>query len=259
MAKKKISPTEQYTLFYVILTVLIGIVMGYIYGGFMVARESNGYVSDPVENGNSTSEENTINKNPQSLDDLVEVEVSTDDDPALGIENDATITIVEFSDYQCPFCKDFFDESLPLLKQEYIDTGKVVYVFRDFPLEAHPQAPAAATAANCAGEQNHYWDMHDQLFEHQDDWSFHDNAEEIFLQYAKQLDLNMEEFTTCLKDETQKQAIEIGNDQSDGSSYGVQSTPTFFINGKKVLGAQPAATFRTVIERELAAKMLETR
>lgn len=93
--------------------------------------------------------------------------VSIDDDPVLG-RADAPVTLLEFSDYQCPFCARFFRDTLPTLKAEYIDTGKVRYVFRDFPIDQlHPYARKAAEAANCAGDQGRYWEMHDLLFENQ--------------------------------------------------------------------------------------------
>jgi|SRR5436309_4597280 len=85
------------------------------------------------------------------------------DAPTLGL-TDAPVTVVEFSDYQCPFCGRFYSTTLPALKRDYIDTGKVRYVFRDYPLDQiHPQARKAAEAAHCAGDQGKYWEMHDRL------------------------------------------------------------------------------------------------
>ena len=95
------------------------------------------------------------------------VRTSVADAPSLG-RADAPVTLVEFSDFQCPFCGRFFATTLPALKQDYIDTGKLRYVFRDFPLDQlHPNARTAAVAAHCAGEQGKYWDMHDVLFQNQ--------------------------------------------------------------------------------------------
>ena len=101
----------------------------------------------------------------------VTAEVSVSGKPSLGRE-DAPVTMVEFSDYQCPFCKRHFLTVLPIIKKEYIDTGKVRYVFRDFPIASlHPQAQKGHEAAYCAGEQNRYWEMHDTLFENSNDFS----------------------------------------------------------------------------------------
>lgn len=92
--------------------------------------------------------------------------VSTDDDPALGDPN-APVTIIEFSDFECPFCRRFWQETLPQIKAEYIDTGKARFVYRDFPLSMHPGAFPAALAANCANQQGKFWEMHDKIFSEQ--------------------------------------------------------------------------------------------
>ncbi len=94
------------------------------------------------------------------------VAVSVDDDPVLG-KSDAPVTIIEFSDFQCPYCLRWWEETLPQIKQAYIDTGKVRLIYRDFPLAFHPGAEPAALAANCAHEQGKYWEMHDKIFEEQ--------------------------------------------------------------------------------------------
>lgn len=94
------------------------------------------------------------------------VNVSADDDAVLGNPN-APVTVIEFSDYECPFCKRFYDQTLGQIKKEYIDTGKVKFIYRDYPLSFHPGAEPAAQAANCAGEQGKYWEMHDKIFQAQ--------------------------------------------------------------------------------------------
>ncbi len=104
--------------------------------------------------------------------DLKPIVVSTDDDPQQGAAQ-APVTMVEFSDYQCPFCERYFQQTYPVIEQNYIKTGKVRYVIRDFPLVAigHRNAPKAAEAANCAGEQDKYWQMHDLIFKGQAAWA----------------------------------------------------------------------------------------
>lgn len=97
---------------------------------------------------------------------LKQYQVSMDDDPVLGNAN-APITIIEFSDYECPFCKRFYDQTFGQIKKDYIDTGKVKFIYRDYPLSFHPGAEPAAQAANCAGEQGKYWEMHDKIFQAQ--------------------------------------------------------------------------------------------
>ena len=93
--------------------------------------------------------------------------ISIDDDPILG-DPDATVTIIEFADYQCPMCRAFWKDTMPRIKEQYVDTGKVQIVFRDFPQSVHPEASAAAMAAECAEDQGKYWEYHDKIFEEQD-------------------------------------------------------------------------------------------
>lgn len=170
-------------------------------------------------------------------------EVSADDDAIKG-SSKAPVTIIEFSDFQCPYCGRFFSETLPLIKEKYIDTGKVQFVYRDFPLGIHQHAQKAAEAAECAGEQEKYWDYHDLLFENQNAL---DTAS--LKAYAKQLGLNTEKFNDCL--DQGKMTEEVQNDFQEGSRYGVTGTPAFFINDVKIVGAQPYAAFEQIIEQEL--------
>jgi len=170
--------------------------------------------------------------------------IDVDDDPFLGDIN-APITIVSFEDYQCPFCKRAFDQTFPQLKKDYIDTGKVKYVFRDFPLSFHPQAQSAAEASECADDQGKFWDYHDAIFQNQQSL-----GPALYTQLAEQLGLDVEKFNECLSSGQFRQ--EVQNDFSYGSSVGVSGTPTFFINGIKLVGAQPFQAFQQVIEAELA-------
>lgn len=178
------------------------------------------------------------------------VEVSTDGDPYLGDEN-APVTVIEFSDYQCPFCRSFWRDTLPLVKSEYIDTGKVMFVYRDYPLSIHPSALMAANAANCAGEQGLYWEMHDKIFERQDklgNGTITFGIEDL-KNWAGEVGLKQSEFNSCL--DSGKYNQEIAEDLNDGGAAGVGGTPTFFINGKLLVGALPFEAFRSLIEQEL--------
>ena len=173
------------------------------------------------------------------------VDVSVDDDAVLGNAN-APVTIVEFSDYQCPFCAKFWSDTLPQLKSEYIDTGKVKLVYRDFPLSIHPMAQKAAESTECVREKGGdiaYWKMHDKIFENQATLS-----EANLKVWAKGLGYDI---TTCL--DSGKFADEVTADMNEGATYGVSGTPAFFINGKIVEGALPFAQFKTIIDAELAA------
>ena len=173
-------------------------------------------------------------------------DVSVDDDPVLG-SADAPVTIVEFSDYECPFCGRNFAQTYPELKKTYIDTGKVKLVFRDFPLGFHQKAIPAAVAANCARDQSDdatYFAYHDKLFANQEKL-----GQEFFVSLAKELSLDETAFTTCLA--SGKFDAEIKKDMEDGAKYGVNGTPAFFINGWLLSGAQPFPAFQELIEQEL--------
>ncbi len=182
------------------------------------------------------------------------VEVSMDDDPVLG-EDDAPVTIIEFSDYQCPFCRKFWQDTFTQLKEDYIDTGKVKFVYRDYPLNFHPMAIPAAEAANCAREKGGdeaYFKMHDKMFEEQnklDGGSVQSTVQftkEDLKKWAKDIGYNID---SCL--DSGKHAQEIQDDFADGGSAGVQGTPAFFINGRLLSGAQPYAAFKQAIDAEL--------
>jgi len=183
---------------------------------------------------------------PEIID--INMEKLVDDDPWLG-DVMAPVIIVEFSDFQCPFCERWAQETLPELKETYIDTGKVVFIYRDFPLSSiHPEAQKAAEAAGCAGNQDSYWEYHDLLFENRMDWN--GVGSEKFKEYATDLGLEAKGFEDCLDLDIYKD--EVLNDLNAGQIYGVTGTPTFFINGRKLVGAQPFKAFETVIEEELA-------
>lgn len=162
-------------------------------------------------------------------------------DPTLGPET-APITIVEFSDYQCPFCARVVP-TLKAVKKTYGD--KVRIVFKDFPLPNHPQAPKASEAAHCAGEQGKYWDMHDLMFENQATLDV-----PALKQHAATLKLDAAVFDQCV--DSGKHAASIAEDMKLGEQMGVGSTPTLYINGRPVIGAQPFEYFKTVIDEELA-------
>ncbi len=176
------------------------------------------------------------------------VKVDTDDDPAMG-QLDAPVVIVEFSDYQCPYCGQFVEQTLPQIEREYIETGKAQLVFRDFPLSFHQHAELAARAAQCAYEQDSFWEMHDRIFSGQGEWSGSTEAGEVFAQYAGELGLDQGEFRECLDSARYKEEVQA--DFDDGVGYGVSGTPTFFVNGIKLVGAQPFSAFQKVIESEL--------
>ena len=174
-----------------------------------------------------------------------QVSASADDDPFLGDEN-APVTIIEFSDYQCPFCARFWSQTLPQIKSEYIDTGKVKFVYRDFPLDSiHPMATPAAIAAECVREQGGdkaYFEYHDKIFAGQPSLSI-----QSLKTWSQELGYNID---NCLDE--QKFLQEVRKDLQDAQSAGGRGTPYFVINDKPLSGAQPFAAFQQIIEAELA-------
>jgi protein-disulfide isomerase len=170
--------------------------------------------------------------------------VDADDDPSRG-PADAPVTIVEFSDFQCPYCS----RVTPVLKRlEESYPGKVRLVFRDFPLlQIHPQAAGAAEAAGCAHEQGKFWEMHDTLFAQQGRLK----AEDL-KQHAQAIGLDVEKYEACLQ--SGRRTEEWRKDLKDGEAHGVSSTPAFFINGRLVVGAQPYEEFSAAVEDELSRR-----
>lgn len=192
--------------------------------------------------GKQSAQEENVNATPAiEVPSLIDVRnvVETTDDPSWG-PAEADIVIVEFSDFQCPFCKQTFPV-IQQLEQDYGD--EIKFIYRDFPnSEIHPQALDAAMAGECADEQGMFWDYHKFLFMNQDNLAV-DNLKKI----ARDIGLNSEQFNNCL--DTKKYQMEVLNDLDDGSNLGVVATPTFFINGNLVQGAIDYQTFKIIIDR----------
>lgn len=178
------------------------------------------------------------------------VEVDTEGAFSIG-SADAPVVLVEFTDYQCPFCSRHFLETYPQIKADYVDSGKVRYVFLDFPLTSiHPQAQQAAEAARCAGDQGAYVEMHDMLFARQGEWNGRSDAADLFTNYATDLGLDAAGFADCLDSRTHEAAVLA--DLEQGIRLGVDGTPAFFLNGNFLSGAQPYEVFQNTIEALLA-------
>ncbi|MCK2128136.1 DsbA family protein [Thauera aromatica] len=194
---------------------------------------------------------------PPPLVQPIDAVVSIGDAPVKGAR-DAQLTMLEFSDYQCPFCKRHADQSLPQIERDYIATGKVRYVFRDFPLESiHPQALQAAEAAHCAAEQGRYWEMHDRLFANQQAL-----AAEHLVEHAAALELDAGSFKQCL--ESGKYVERIRNDIAEGRKLTVTGTPTLLLgtsaggsmeNVRIMRGAHAYA----LLKQEIDKLLMETR
>ncbi|HEY3591839.1 MAG TPA: DsbA family protein, partial [Buttiauxella sp.] len=170
---------------------------------------------------------------------------------AIG-RDDAPITVVEFADYQCLFCRKFHSDTFAQLKKNYIDTGKVRFVSRDLPLDFHPNASGAAIAARCAGEQHKFWEMRDLLLTNHADLS-----PGALLKYGKQIKLDMSAFGSCLNDK--KYTSDIQKDVADAGRMGIGGTPSFVvgktakdeITGVWIAGAVPYSEFETAIKSQM--------
>ena len=179
------------------------------------------------------------------------VSVNLDDAQVMG-NKDAKLGILEFTDFQCPFCSHFYQDVLPNLKKSYIDSGEVSFAVRNYPLSFHPHAMNAAIAMRCVREQDKaaFWDMSEELFSHQDKL-----GKDFYTNLAKQQDLNLAQFKSCQDDPAQKQAIE--KELKYAETVGVSGTPTFFVGHVKgnqlvdavrLEGAQPYTVFAEVID-----------
>jgi len=188
------------------------------------------------------------------------VTVSIDDDPVLGDKN-AKVTLIDFSDYECPFCKRHFEQTLPELIKKYIDTGKVKMVYRDLPLPFHdPMATTEAIAANCARDQGgdaSYYKFHDEIFKRTTSNGNGLDKEKLYT-IASDLGLNADTFKSCLDSEKYKE--EVQKDLADATKAGANGTPTFFIgkstskgeiSATRIVGAQPLSSFEAIIDKAL--------
>lgn len=225
--------------FYSVLTVLAfasGVLLGYVVWGVPAAS-----ITAPAANGAGAALQAPAAEQPE----FRRYDIPTENAYAIG-PADAPITIVEFSDYQCPFCRRWHDEVYEPLLAAY--PGQIRMVYRHLPLTSiHPDAMSAAEAAMCAGEQDAYWPFHEKLF------SSETLGSGTYLQYAQDLKLNMATFESCLSGRKYQQAVQADSDFA--INLGVRSTPTFFINGIALVGAQPLDVFKQLIDKELAGEI----
>jgi protein-disulfide isomerase len=230
--------------FYSVLVVLafaVGILVGYVAWGRDVPVTAAAPAAAAQQPSGPVAEAPVTNE-PQ----FIRYDIPTEGYPSLG-PDDAKIVIVEFSDFQCPYCRRFHEETYQALLDAY--PGQIRFVYRNLPLPPtmHPDAMSAAVASLCANDQNVYWDYHEKLF------SSETLGEETYIQYATDLGLNVEEFTACLSSGKHDDFIE--KDMEFSSNLGVQSTPTFFVNGLAIVGAQPLSSFTQLIDKELAGEI----
>jgi protein-disulfide isomerase len=220
--------------------IIAGLIIGgaVLYNGSQGAKDQTANLADTLP---LPPDETTI---PEKID------IKAGDHPFIG-KADAPVTIIEVSDFECPFCKAFATDTMPKLKETYIDTGKVKFAFADFPLPYHPNAQKAAEAALCYADQGKsYYDIYVKLYENSD------KLEVANLKtYAKELKANSKEFDACLdegKFATQvKTSFEDINKLVQDANLSNFGTPAFFVNGKPLIGAQQFDAFQSIIDEEL--------
>jgi protein-disulfide isomerase len=165
----------------------------------------------------------------------------------------APVTVYEMSDFQCPFCRRFALETFPVLEREYIATGKVRWVFVNFPLTSiHPNAVAAATVAYCAARQGAFWPVHDLLYTHQETWAPLKEPGPFLVTLADSAGISRSTLLRCLESPATQGAIR--GEAQGAERSGASSTPSFYIEGGLLAGAQPVTLFRQVLDSVLRAK-----
>jgi len=172
----------------------------------------------------------------------------TDNTKVLGNPN-ATVTLTEYSDFECPFCARFATDTEPQIVTNYVDTGKVKIVYKEFPLPIHENAEKAAEAAECAldiGGQDSFWKLHDLMFQNNDLLTISN-----LKKFAGEIGLNATQFSACLDSGATRGLVQA--DISEGTQLGIQGTPYFLVNGEAISGAQPYDVFKTAIDSKLGA------
>lgn len=222
------------------LAFVTGIAAGYLFWG----RDSVAVL--PANPPTTQSSESSSAQTTDSQTKATRYDVPIDDDPSLG-PADAPITLIEFSDYECPFCRKWHTEVFPRLLEAY--PNQIRYVYRDFPIASiHSNAVSAAEAANCAGDQGKYWEFSEKLFAME-----YSLGQEAYTSYSQSLNLDQSKFDECIS--SRRHQAEVQADFDYAANLGISSTPTFFINGLALIGAQSFEVFQQVIDQELAGEI----
>lgn len=224
----------------VVLLVVAAFLIGVLYTKVQYL-ETNGGQAAPAAAGTAAAQPTTAPGTP--------VNVSTGNFPVLGNKN-AKVTVIEFADFRCPYCEQFFTNTEPQLMKDYVDTGKVKFAFRNYAFLG-PASIVAADAAECANDQGKFWAFHDYLYKNQPpetDTTMYNT--DTLTQAAASLGMNSDQFKNCLANKTDDSKV--SQDLADGNKAGVSGTPTFFVNGVPLVGAQPYSAFQTAINQALS-------
>lgn len=245
---KKISNIKTNQILYVLLLVAV-FLLGYLFSRVQALEKGS---KGTAAAGTAQQPAQQAQAQPQQPGALAPKDVlkklSVGNFPAKGNPK-AKVTIVEFADFRCPFCERFFTDTQPQIFKDYVDTGKVAYYFRNYQFLGDASV-VAGNATECANEQNKFWEFHDWLYKNQPPESdITIFTTDKMTETAAILGLNTEQFKSCL--DTKKYDKQVKKDFTDGQAVGVSGTPTFYINGRQLVGAQPYTAFKTVIEEEL--------
>ena len=226
------------------LTFIAIVIAGLIIGGAIIISGSDPSADQELAEGED-QEQQEQEVGEEESEEVGMEDIDLDGYPSLG-DPSAPVVMVEYSDFACPFCGRFFDQTLPTIKENYIDSGEVYFVYKDLVVVGGDKA---AEAAHCAGEQDSFWEYHDLLFqnleEDREDWS----NSEVHAGYADQLGLNSQDLLSCFEEGRYAQRVQ--NSTQEAVGLGITGTPGFVINGEVVRGAQPYEVFEEVIQRKL--------
>jgi len=230
---------------------LLGLVLGGI-GTSVLGTSQNTIEAAPSGNtDNADNNGNTGNQGPDSLDTVDMSNIDMEGEPVLG-EEDAPVTMVAYEDFQCPFCKRFEEGAVPQIVSNYVDNGQVKIIWKDRPLKnLHPWAKPAAESMECVyreGGNDSFWTLKDKVFSNQNQLST-SNAQSQIKSWAAEEGVSESAIQTCIDNGDAMSEVEA--DSQEGQELGASGTPTSFVNGQKLVGAQPFSRFETVIESEL--------
>lgn len=214
----------------------------------VACSRADGHTSSTPESGAGKSPASAVATSGNATTDSLSV--AADTSRILG-SPDAKVWVIEVSDFQCPFCKQWHDETYPMVLNDYVKTGKIRLAYVNFPLNMHQHARAAATAAMCAGAQGQFWPMHDALFATQNEWAAMRDPGTVFDSLATSLHVNASAYHACLS--SPSIAALIDGDQDRAQRGGVGSTPSFWVGSRLVEGAVPPSEMRKEIDQALAA------
>jgi len=253
---KKISNKKFYIK--LIAIALVTFVGGFLIGSIDTSDDCSAVQANTLNANTDTTSGNNTQSTQTETTNASETTTTREIDPNADIldsttteylgSEDAPITMIEFTDYQCPYCQRYYFGAFKEILEKYIETGKVKYVMKSLPLPFHSEARPAAYATLCAGEQNALWAMHKRLFMYQNEWAYADNPEKKFEDYAQEIGLDTDSFASCMETASKKYNDKMNEDSAFAGNYGLSGTPSFLINETPVIGAQAFEAFANVID-----------